>query len=63
MTTFAQESAAKTQEILLTRFQDELADAKKRQAAANAEVEALEARITSVKGEKPEAVTHAKGKR
>jgi hypothetical protein len=62
MGTFAEESTAKTQEIMLTRYQDELADAKKKQADATAAVEALEGKIAGLGGKKAAPPTKPGGK-
>lgn len=50
MGTFAQESAAKTQEVLLAKYQDELFSARRRAAEQNAIVADLEKKIAGLGG-------------
>lgn len=49
MTTFAEASAAKTQEVLLAKYEDELFAARRRAAEQNAIVADLEAKIAGIR--------------
>ena len=63
MTTFAQESAARTQEVLRAKYEDELSDAKRRADAQNAIVADLEKKIAELGGKSKPAAKPAEAKR